>query len=121
MLPPSPDTLPQSSLFDIASQLDPNDPLLALGRALDWESLEEAFGPLYSELGRCAKPIRLMCGLLMLKQLHNLSDESVVEQWRMNPYYQVFCGANGISIDSGALPCHRISASSASVLATRWG
>jgi len=92
MLPPSPNTFPQSSLFDITSQLDPNDPLLALGCSLNWNSLEVAFTPLYSELGRSAKPIRLMCGLLMLKQLYNLSDESVVEQWRMNPYYQVFCG-----------------------------
>ncbi|MBL4673813.1 MAG: hypothetical protein JKX81_16255 [Arenicella sp.] len=28
----------------------------------------------------------MMCGLLMLKQLHNLSDEPVVEQWCMNSY-----------------------------------
>lgn len=103
MLPPSPDTLPQSSMFNIANQLDPNDPLLALGRALDWRSLEDAFGTLYSDLGRSAKPIRLMCGLLMLKQLYNLSDESVVEQWRMNPYYQVFCGETEFQT---SVPCH---------------
>ncbi len=44
-----------------------------------------------------------MCGLLMLKQLHNFSDESVVEQWRMNPYYQVFCGEATFQTK---LPCH---------------
>ena len=33
-----------------------------------------------------------MTGLLMLKQLYDLSDEAVVEQWQMNPYYQAFCG-----------------------------
>jgi IS5 family transposase len=60
--------------------------------ALDWASLEQAFGTLYSDIGRSVKPIRLMCALLMLKQLHNLTDEPVVEQWRMNPYYKVFCG-----------------------------
>lgn len=103
MLPPSPNNHPQSSLFDIASQLDPNDPLLALARTLDWESLEQAFGCFYSDLGRSAKPIRLMCGLLILKQLHNLSDESVVEQWRMNPYYQVFCGETEFQT---SVPCH---------------
>jgi len=103
MLPKSPDTHPQSSIFDIVGQLDANDPLLALGRALDWHSLESAFTPLYSQLGRAAKPIRLMCGLVMLKQLYNLSDESVVEQWRMTPYYQVFCGEATFQTRR---PCH---------------
>ena len=42
--------------------------------------------------GRPGKPIRLMCGLLILKHLRNLSDECVVEQWSENAYYQYFCG-----------------------------
>ncbi len=33
-----------------------------------------------------------MCGLLILKHLRNLSDESLVEQWSENTYYQYFCG-----------------------------
>ena len=33
-----------------------------------------------------------MCGLLILKHLRNLSDESLVEQWSENAYYQYFCG-----------------------------
>nr|WP_281167050.1 transposase [Oceanospirillum beijerinckii] len=44
-------------------------------------------------MGRKAKLIRLMTGLLMLKQLYDLSDEAIVEQWQMIPYYQAFCGA----------------------------
>jgi transposase, IS5 family len=36
--------------------------------------------------------VRLMVGLLLLKQLHNLGDESVVAQWVQNPYWQFFCG-----------------------------
>jgi hypothetical protein len=36
--------------------------------------------------------IRLMVGLLLLKQLENLSDERVVLQFKRNPYYQYFCG-----------------------------
>lgn len=43
-------------------------------------------------MGRRAKPIRLMCGLLILKHVRNLSDESVEEQWSENAYYQYFCG-----------------------------
>ncbi len=43
-------------------------------------------------MGAPAKPIRLMVSLLILKQLRNLSDESVVEQWRENVFYQYFSG-----------------------------
>lgn len=84
-------------------QLDVNDPLLALGRQLDWQALEQAFQPHYKTQGRAAKPIRLMSGLLMLKQLYNLSDEVVTEQWRMNPYFQVFCGMSSFQT---TVPCH---------------
>src|SRR5690606_18899740 len=53
-----------------------------------------AFSPLYCpDNGRPAKPLRLMVGLLILKHVRNLSDESVVEQWSENIYYQYFCGA----------------------------
>ena len=49
--------------------------------------------PLYCcENGRPAKPIRLMVGLLILKHVRDLSDESVVEQWSENNYYPYFCG-----------------------------
>ena len=44
---------------------------------------EEAFNPLYCEdNGRPCKPIRRMVGLLILKHVRNVSDESVVEQWQ---------------------------------------
>ena len=33
-----------------------------------------------------------MVGLLILKLLRNLSDESLVDQWSENLYYQYFCG-----------------------------
>jgi IS5 family transposase len=33
-----------------------------------------------------------MVGLLILKHIRNVSDESVVEQWAENSYYQYFCG-----------------------------
>ena len=37
-----------------------------------------------------AKPIRLMVGLLILKHLRDVSDESVVEQFSENAYFQYF-------------------------------
>jgi IS5 family transposase len=44
-----------------------------------------------------------MSGLLMLKQLYNLSDEAVTQQWRMNPNFQSFCGMSSFQTTT---PCH---------------
>ena len=63
-----------------------------MAERIDWEVYEEAFGSLYIEEGRPALPIRRMVGLLLLKYLHNLSDERVVEFWSLSPYGQYFCG-----------------------------
>jgi IS5 family transposase len=82
--------------------LDTNDPLVALAESIDWTFFDDAFAVYYSDEGRPAKPIRLMVGLLLLKQIENLSDESVVLQWKRNPYYQYFCGMHEYV---PALPC----------------
>lgn len=73
-------------------QLSHRHPLYILANQIRWNIFEEAFTPLYSEEGRPGKPIRLMVSLLMLKHVRNLSDESVVEQWFENIYYQYFSG-----------------------------
>ena len=74
--------------------LNQSHPLYQLADKIDWEKFETAFQPLYcQDNGRPGKPIRLMCGLLILKHLSNLSDESLVEQWSENAYYQYFLGA----------------------------
>ncbi|OWP24469.1 IS5/IS1182 family transposase [Porphyromonas gingivalis] len=79
-----------SSLSDMLNQ---THPLYKLADKIDWEKFDTTFRPLYCQHnGRPSKPIRLMCGLLILKHLRNLSDESVVEQWSENAYYQYFCG-----------------------------
>lgn len=82
------------SLFsNLPDMLDQSHPLYKLANKIDWSKFEKAFTPLYCpDNGRAGKPIRLMCGLLILKHLRNLSDESVVEQWSENAYYQYFCG-----------------------------
>lgn len=72
--------------------LDSNDALVALCESIEWHLFEEKFASFYSKDGRPAKPIRLMVGLLLLKQLENLSDENVVLHCKRNPYYQYFCG-----------------------------
>jgi len=74
-------------------QLNHQHPLYQLAKAINWELFEEGFSKHYSpNMGTPAKPIRLMVSLLILKQLRNLSDESVVEQWSENSYYQYFSG-----------------------------
>ena len=96
----------QTNLFgsDLLLQLDPNDPLLKLSVAIPWDYFERIFSVHYKKaIGAPSKPIRLMVGLLLLKQLENLSDEAVVLQWKRNPYYQAFCG---MSEFVRRLPCH---------------
>jgi len=73
-------------------QLSRRHPLYVLANTIRWNIFEEAFAKLYSQEGRPAKPIRLMVSLLILKHVRNLSDESVVEQWFENIYYQYFSG-----------------------------
>lgn len=89
---------------DLLLQLDRSDPLLQLALEIPWFEFDEAFSIHYSEgLGAPSKPIRLLVGLLILKQLENLSDEAVVLQWKRNPYYQAFCGMKEFQ---RRLPCH---------------
>ena len=57
-----------------------------------WKEIEDGFAPLYSNAGTPAKPVRLMGGLLILKQVYDLTDETVTEAWTQNSYYQYFCG-----------------------------
>ena len=68
-------------------------PLVQLADKIDWRRFDVAFADSYSEdLGAPAKAIRLMVGLQYLKYTFNESDESVVERWVENPYWQYFCG-----------------------------
>ena len=77
----------------LKEQLSNKHPLYILAGQIKWSLFEESFKKHYQEdFGRPAKPIRLMVGLLMLKHIRNLSDESVVEQWAENAYYQYFSG-----------------------------
>lgn len=87
-------TSKQLSLFSsLEDMLDHNHPFFELGNKINWQTFDDAFRPLYCNTnGRPAHPIRLMCGLLILKHLRNVSDESVVLQWSENAYYQYFCG-----------------------------
>lgn len=85
---------PQTVFFrqPLAELVRQDKPLLQLGREIRWADFETEFGPLYAATGRPAKPIRLMVGLLIIKQIYDLSDERVVEMWEDTPVWQQFCG-----------------------------
>ncbi len=72
----------QTSLFTTLDEiLNPQEPLYKLSHQFPWENLEKEFAPLYSQEGRPSKPVRLMVSLLLLKQMYNLGDETVVASW----------------------------------------
>jgi len=85
---------PQLEMFQtvLATFVNPSHELCLLGKQIDWDSLETDFAPLYGKTGRPSVPIRTMVGLLLLKQMYNLGDETVMERWVENPYWQYFCG-----------------------------
>jgi IS5 family transposase len=84
-------------------QLNHKHPLYVLAGKINWKLFEEAFAKHYTkDFGAPAKPIRLMVSLLILKHIRNLSDESVVEQWSENAYYQFFGGQESFV---AAAPC----------------
>lgn len=95
----------QKSLFSgtFMEMLDTNDPLIVLANNYPWSKLENYLSQFYTGIGRPPKPIRLMVGLLLLKQMENLSDENLVLQYKRNPYYQYFCGSSDYEPKE---PCH---------------
>jgi transposase, IS5 family len=104
--------LNQDDLFRrrLSNQLNPRHELFKLSSMVPWDQLETEFADLYDEnqvAGRPAKPIRLMIGLILLQNMYNLSDESVVRSWVENPYWQYFCGYDYLQwefpIDSSSL------------------
>lgn len=77
---------------NLLEQLNPKQPLLQLAQRIPWDYFESEFASLYSDIGRPAKPIRLMVGLSILKHMEDISDEVLVQRWVQDPYYQAFCG-----------------------------
>lgn len=95
---------PQLGMFSgLADQLNQKHPLFLLAHKINWGVFNESFKVHYSEkMGAPSKPIRLMVALLILKYVRDLSDESVVEQWSENLYYQYFSGEQHFQAGS---PC----------------
>ena len=88
--------------------LDRSHPLYILANQIDWSIFDSKFGSTYIEdKGRPGKPTRLMVGLHYLKHTFNESDESVLDRFLENPYWQYFCGfkyfQHRLPVDSSSL------------------
>ena len=75
------------------SIIDMRHELVRMTGGVDWSGVERDLSPYYClDNGRPGYPVRLMAGLLLLKEMKGLSDEEVCAVWRENPYFQYFCG-----------------------------
>ena len=94
-MPPKPQKRDAFELFQshFDQLLNPAHELVQLAQRIDWGRFAAAFAGGYSpDMGAPAKATRLMVGLQYLKYTFDESDESVVDRWVENPYWQSFCG-----------------------------
>lgn len=109
MKPPSRPKTSQLDLFNARFEqlLNHQHPLYVLAHKLDWNRFDLAFEDCYCpDTGAPAKAIRLMVGLHYLKHAFSESDESLLERWVENPYWQYFCGYETMQHE---LPLHSTS------------
>lgn len=85
---------PQLEMFKtvLTNFINPGHELCLLAKEINWASLEKEFEPLYGSVGRPSIPVRTIVGLLLLKQIYNLGDETVMDRYIDSPYCQHFCG-----------------------------
>ena len=111
------------------TMIDLRNPLAVLATRMPWDVIEVALAPVLahkdragrtvqgadlfgptaavsgagvSPAGRPRLPVRLMVSLLYLKHAFNESDESLVERWSENVYWQFF---SGMTFYEPKLPC----------------
>ena len=101
---------PQLGLFlSFSDQLNQKHPLYQITGKINWSVFEDNFKIYYSlKMGTPSKPTRLMVSLLILKYLHNLSKESVVEQWAENSHHQYFGGEQYFQANTPCVPTELI-------------
>jgi len=89
------DKTPQLNMYQVPliQFINKEHELYQLAERIDWEGLERDLTDYYCiDNGRPSIPIRKIVGVILLKRMFNESDESVVDRWRENPYWQHFCG-----------------------------
>jgi transposase, IS5 family len=81
------------NFFHFGNSIDADNRWLQLSKLLPWEKLDQIYGSYFSEnTGRPAKDSHLICGLLIIKYLKNLTNEEVLQEFSESPYLQAFCG-----------------------------
>lgn len=88
------DKNPQLNIYQIplVQFINQKHKLCVLTKKIDWDSIEQEFRDYFKNTGRPAIPIKKIVGLILLKYAFNESDESAIERWMENPYWQYFCG-----------------------------
>jgi IS5 family transposase len=89
------DKNPQLEMFKVPLKhfINEGHELVLLSRKINWEQLESELSVYYCEdNGRPSIPIRTIAGIVLLKRIYDQSDESVLDRWVENPYWQYFCG-----------------------------
>ena len=89
------DKTPQLEMFKTPLQhfIREEHKLILLSKRINWDWMEAELSKFYClDNGRPSVPIRTVAGMLLLRRMFNESDESVIERWVENPYWQYFCG-----------------------------
>jgi IS5 family transposase len=89
------DKTPQLEMFRIPIKqfIKENHELVLLSRKINWDELEDDLEKFYcNDNGRPGIPIRKIAGIILLRRIFDESDESILERWVENPYWQYFCG-----------------------------
>ncbi|MFH0807090.1 MAG: IS5 family transposase [Elusimicrobiota bacterium] len=81
-----------SELLPFGGKLNLENRWIKLHDLIPWDELEGIYGKYFSRLGRPGKDSQLINGLLIVKHLLVMSDESVIDCFLENPYVQYFCG-----------------------------
>ena len=92
-------------LFHLGAKLAEDNRWLRLAEALPWEKLDGEYGKYFAAgYGRPAKDSRLVCGLLLVKQLKEVSDDDAVSEVMESPYIQAFCGQEYFAVEDMVNP-----------------
>ena len=74
--------------------LDPGNRWVRLADEVPWEELEARYAAWHPPRGRPAKPIRLLFGCLVVKEVLDCTDRETLAQAAENPYIQYFLGGS---------------------------
>ncbi len=72
-------------LFPFGGTLDERNRWLRIGELIPWQELEYEYQKFFSAIGRPAKDVQLVLGLLFLKHMTKLSDREIIAEVMENP------------------------------------